>query len=145
MLNGKTSPTSVTYQRNETKIYWNWNWLSGNPNAIQLLKKNPDKIDWTCLSGNPNAINLLQQTPDKINWRWLSGNPNAIHLLEKNLDKIIWERLSENPSIFEIDYNLLRERCSIYKEELIQVAMHPSRIEKYLEQGISIEELYDYI
>jgi hypothetical protein len=39
----------------------------------------------------------------------------------------------------------MRERCAIYKEELIQVALHPSRIEKYLEQGIDLAELEDYI
>ena len=104
-----------------------------------------NKIEWEWLSSNPNAIQLLEKNPNKIVWEWLSKNPNAIKLLEKNLDKINWAWLSENPSIFEIDYNLLRERCSIYKEELIQVALHPSRIERYLNQGISIEELYDYI
>ena len=53
--------------------------------------------------------------------------------------------LSENKSIFEFDYNALKERCSTYKEELIQVALHPSRIQKLLEQGISFEELDNYI
>jgi hypothetical protein len=27
-------------------------YLSRNPNAIKLLKENPDKIDWFILSGN---------------------------------------------------------------------------------------------
>ena len=115
-----------------------------NPNAIHLLENNPDKINWDRLSGNPNAIHLLKKNLNKINWICLSENSNAIHLLENNLDKTNLYWLCGNPSIFEIDYNLLRERCSIYKEEFIQVAMHPSRIERYLNQGISIEELYDY-
>jgi len=50
-------------------------------------------------------------------------------------------------SIFElvVDYESLKARCLIYKEELIQKAMHPSRIQKLLDMGISIEELDDCI
>ena len=55
------------------------------------------------------------------------------------------DNLSTNHTIFELDYNALEERCNIYKEELMQVALHPSRIEKYLEQGIAIEDLDNYI
>jgi hypothetical protein len=87
------------------------------------------------------AIPLLEKNPDKIDWRSLSLNPNGIHLLEANQDKINWEWLSENPSIFDLDYEALKERCLIYKEELIQKTMHPSRIQKLLDMGISIDEL----
>jgi len=52
---------------------------------------------------------------------------------------------SLNESIFELDYNALKERCGLYKEELIQVALHPSRIQKYLEQGIDFADLDNYI
>ena len=68
-----------------------------------------------------------------------------MHILQKNQDKINWYNLSLNPSIFELEYNVLKERCSIYKEELIQIALHPSRIQKYLDQGISFEDLDNYI
>jgi hypothetical protein len=44
-----------------------------------------------------------------------------------------------------LDYEALKERCDIYKEELIQKAFHPSRIQKYLDMGISIDELDDCI
>jgi hypothetical protein len=68
-----------------------------------------------------------------------------IHILEKNLDRINWNYLSLNPSIFELDYKFLNDRCNIYKEELIQNALHPSRIDKYLKEGICLEELDNYI
>jgi len=55
---------------NESKL--NWNWLSSNPNAIELLEKNQDKIDWDWLSKNPNALHLLEQNQNKINWNYLS-------------------------------------------------------------------------
>jgi hypothetical protein len=52
---------------------------------------------------------------------------------------------SKNTSIFELDYNALKERCSIYKWELLSIALHPSRIEKYLEMGIKWSELDNYL
>jgi len=44
-----------------------------------------------------------------------------------------------------VHYEALKQRCLIYSEELIQKAMHPSRIQKYLDMGISIDELDNYI
>jgi len=44
----------------------NWNNLSLNKNAIDLLKNNKDKIEWNNLSLNPNAIELLKENQDKI-------------------------------------------------------------------------------
>ena len=40
--------------------------LSANPNAIDLLKKNIEKIDWYRLSDNPNASQILEKYPEKI-------------------------------------------------------------------------------
>jgi len=49
---------------------------------------NIKNINWNSLSENPNAIELLKKNKDKINYNYLSLNPNAIELLEENLDKI---------------------------------------------------------
>ena len=46
----------------------NWNNLSLNPNAIEILKRNLNRIDWGLLSANPNAIEILKENPNKINW-----------------------------------------------------------------------------
>ena len=123
----------------------NWRQLSTNPNAIHILEQNPDKIRWDMLSKNPNAIHILEKNMYHINWCCLSTNPNAIHLLEQNMDKIRWFSLSKNPSIFELDYKGMKERCSIYKEELICKAFHPSRIAKYLNMGLEMEDLDNYL
>jgi hypothetical protein len=98
---------------NESSV--NWQCLSQNEGAIQLLEKHIDLIDWKYLSFNPKAIHLLEPVafeldedfldlleamPElgkqyledncmdiyKIDWLWLSSNSNAIHLLEKVLD-----------------------------------------------------------
>ena len=150
-------------EANQDKIVWIT--FSTNPNAIPLLEKNPDKICWPLLSCNPNAIHLLEANQDKISWWrltlnpnpkafqlleknlhklddeevncWhnLSSFPNAIPFLEKNQDKISWCHLSKNPSIFELDYQALNERCLIYKEELMMIALHPKRISAWLDAG----------
>ena len=82
------------------KLYWDF--LSMNPNAIELLKANPEEIDWGYLSQNPNAIELLKANPKKINWGYLSQNPNAIELLKENPDNIDWYYLSKNPNAIEL-------------------------------------------
>jgi hypothetical protein len=70
------------------------------------------ELDWECLSLNPAAIDLLRANPDKIDWWRLSGNPAAIDLLRANPDKVDWEWLSKNPAIFERDLQLHRRRCA---------------------------------
>jgi hypothetical protein len=40
--------------------------LSQNPNAIDILRENINKIDWHNLSSNPNAISLLRENIDEI-------------------------------------------------------------------------------
>ena len=154
------------HPNNQDKI--DWKRLSRNPNAISLLLLNQDKIDWMELSRNRNAISILALNEDKINWYNLSENPKAIRILQKNLDKIDWFGLSgnhnalsilslnqdkinfkqfaQNSSIIEFeyeksDYDNMKDRCNIYKKELIEKALHPSRIKKYLDQGMSLEQL----
>jgi hypothetical protein len=96
-----------------------WDCLSENSNAIDLLKENPNKINWKLLSNNPNAIDLLDERIkyektltkeqynnlelyEKIHWSNLSANPNAIDLLKKNYDKINWINLSKNPNAIKL-------------------------------------------
>ena len=101
---------------------------------LDWIKVYFDKVISQNLSSNPGAINLLEQYPDKIDWENLSMNPNVIHLLEQNPDKIKWNYLLENPSIFEIDYQVLKDRIEPFKEELIQKCFHPGRLVYYLEK-----------
>jgi ribosomal protein L24E len=75
-----------------------WYSLSKNPNIIELLKENPDKIDWVWLSENPNpkAFELLKQNPDKIKWRYLEKNKQCLELMKSYREKIDWGELSRN-------------------------------------------------
>lgn len=81
----------------------NWDYLSRNPNVVQLLEKDLlyyDKISWGNLSVNksPRAIRFLERNLDKVDWSYLSMNPEAVDMLEKHPDKINWSELSGNPN-----------------------------------------------
>ena len=57
-----------------------------------------EKIDCDALSLNPNAIELLKVNKDKINWCLLAVNENAIEIFEENKDIIycnFWLYLSK--------------------------------------------------
>ena len=104
-----------------------WDWLSSNPNAIDLLKDNQDKINWYSLSSNPNAIKLLKERikyennldyneykelvilGNNISWDLLSQNPNAIKLLLKN-NAIVWYKLAKNsnPNVVKLLQNKIK-------------------------------------
>jgi hypothetical protein len=86
--------------KNPEKI--NWDYLSINSSAIDLLKANPEKINWHWLSANtnPEAMDLLKSNQEKINWAWLSTNSSAIDILKANPEKIDWHSLSRNKNIF---------------------------------------------
>ena len=92
----------------------NFQLLSLNENAIEILKDNIDKIDWKNLSLNINAIELLKDNIDKIDWNNLSLNINAIELLKDNIDKINYENLALNVNAIELlkTYIKSNKKCS---------------------------------
>jgi hypothetical protein len=71
-----------------------------------------------------------------VDWECLSENLNAIHILEKNLDKVDWSILSTNPSIFQIDYDNMRETNKEMSEEIAKIVWHPSRMYKWPEDNL---------
>ena len=69
-------------------------------------------------------------------------------LLEKNNDKMNkmdWYVLSKKPFIFQYDYEALEQRCNVYKEELIEKALHPSIITRYLNHPDLEDKDLEYI
>ena len=86
-----------------------WDWLSANPNAIDLLNANPDNIKWKMLveNTNPRAIELIKENRDNIDWminwrRSLSRNPAAIDMLKAHPNDIDWKMLSSNPAAIDM-------------------------------------------
>ena len=95
----------------------NWEYLSENPNAIKFLEEYPNAIDWSTLSGNPNAIELLKANPKNIDWYMLCKNPNAIELLKNNPAKIYWKALCLNENAFDLIKERFEYESSLTPEE----------------------------
>jgi hypothetical protein len=83
-------------------VYWPGA-LSDNPIMVPWLTKNPEYIDWDALSRNEAARELVLANLDKISWGNLHRNtaPWAIELLEKNPR---WHHgnLAANPAGFDL-------------------------------------------
>jgi hypothetical protein len=96
---------------------------------IKLRKWIPlSKLNWCGLSFNPNAIELLKNNQNKIYRYHLFLNINGIEILKDNPEKIDWNIISSNPSIFTYDYELIHERFKDLGEEIIKKALHPKRM-----------------
>jgi hypothetical protein len=95
-------------QDNVDKIDLKWLCSNTSIHAIEILKeqsvKNPDKLDWKRLSGNPNAIEILTANEDRIYWDEFSSNrsPDTIDLFKKNIKKLNFHKLSSNPAAIYI-------------------------------------------
>ena len=102
---------------------WNWGGLSSNPNITwKNVQENPTKPwSWYGFSANPN-----------ISWQIVQENPT------KSWD---WNALSSN--MFGWNNERLRtiQRTLLFRDELIEVTHHPARIQKWLDNGTSIEDL----
>ena len=109
---------------------------------MTIIYMYPHKINWDQLSMNTSAIELIKRNLNRINWRLLSMNPAAIDLLEQHKRHINYTELSLNPAIFEYDYRrMAHHRMSIIEEELIAAALHPRRIEYWLNNGVSMDDI----
>ena len=103
------------------KLYWDG--LSRNPNAINLLKNNLDKVRLTWLLENPNVLDIIDLIDaallekclnrfSKSGSNRLFRNINVIKLLKNYPDKIDWGSLSSNPDAVKILKNKYPERIN---------------------------------
>ena len=104
-----------------------WRWLSANPNAISLLKKNLNEttIDWMILSRNPNAIEILEQNPDlylfdnleyaKEDEKWVKEQINML-----GSEKSFRQDFDLNFICDEKDYHKLKEQSEILMKNIIK-------------------------
>ena len=147
-------------EKNPDKI--DWKTLSYNTSAIHILEKNQDKIDWTnlCFNSNAHQISGFEEKLDEMDWSnssnsfldfyvedvvrmkyGLNRNPNMMNILKKHPERIDYRSLSENPSIFELDYDAMKETKHTLHEELIRTMLHPKNISKF--EGWGFESGYD--
>ena len=141
VLSCNKSYEAIDYLENNPQII-HWDWLSENPYAIDILLENQERINWASFNKNPHpkAVDLIIEK-NRIIWGTFLTNPTAIEIIKRNKDMItsaIWE----NPEIFEIDYEAMAKlRMDFLREELMMKTLHPSKIEKWLEAGLSIDDL----
>jgi hypothetical protein len=150
ILSGNPKAIHIFKDPEYLKKVYEWSYISKNEKAMPILQDNLDKVEWGSFSSNPSAINiLLQIIKEEKEYNNKIKNNEEINTKEYKyfdyFNKIDYGGLSRNPAIFELDKQGLKERCDIYREELIEKAMHPLRIQKLLDMGIEIEELENYI
>ena len=71
------TPEAIAILRQNFKKI-NWHNLAYNKckEAIELMKEYPQNIYWDALCCNPNALEILEKNQDKICWNILSSNTN---------------------------------------------------------------------
>ena len=172
LLSGNPAAVHIFEKPEYLNKIFDWSYLCNNPNpkAIDIILNNWDKVDWVTFSRNPSAIHiiiqLLQEQKD-YDIRYMKNieikekfGDDTYHLYENHEEnytiyrsiykyyddfyKIDYHSLSMNPAIFEEDYQGLKERCDIYRKELIEKVLHPSRIIALLDQGIDLDDLENY-
>jgi len=109
---------------------------------MHIIQEHPQKMVWYAMCGNPSdtAMNMVRENFQNITgpsasgkWIYLSSNPNskAIDILREHQENIIWDMFSKNPGIFELDYDFLRRRMNLIRDELMGKTWHPSRFEEW--------------
>jgi hypothetical protein len=131
---------------NTSKIEWSQFSSNRNPKAIKYLIKHPEYINWNhfCMNESDEAIEFLNENLDKIDENKycllsLNNNPKVLNILKKiAIEKNIELESLINFSmeyIFDKTYNyeFLKNRISVFKEELIAFVWNPNRYHKWPE------------
>jgi len=87
-------------QNNPDKIVW---WIfSSNSSALEIIKKNMDKVDKQsiCKNKNPAAMEIIEQilAAEPSYMEIVSENPNAMHIINRNVEIVDGFYLSRNPN-----------------------------------------------
>lgn len=93
-------------------------------------------IKWFALSRNPNAIELLKKHPNKVHLEEICYNPNAIDIIKDNINYIDEMNLikNTNPEILRLvipyDYAKMKDTMQQLFIELNEYILHPTRLHK---------------
>lgn len=132
-----------------------------------LLEENYNKLNWDLLSLNPGAIDLIEKKLEeekklsnnefeelkfnKVNFYNLSRNENAIHILENNKDRIDYVSLALNTNYKAIDIIInyletLEKNNKQYNTEYIDIYKNlcSNKNAIFLIEGLILKEYYDF-
>jgi Leucine-rich repeat (LRR) protein len=138
--------------------------LNCSNNQLKELENLPNKL--TYLNCNNNQLTELKNLPNALQYLNCNHNqlielknlPNTLYTLFCEHNQLLFTELSKilklnkfikfycKYKLFKfIFYNLIRKRCSKYKEDLIAKALHPSRIFKYFNNSDDIDTFMENI
>ncbi len=109
-----------------------------NPNATNILRKNPDKRNNYILLDS-NRYHIFKKNLYQINLFYLSLNQNTKHnqntkYIKENLDKVMWSRLSINPYAIHLlaplNHQAMQKQIEPLKNELLEYVFHPLRLRR---------------
>ncbi len=125
--------------------------FSSNPNALSFLKKYPQYIIWEGLKFNTNyseVAEIFENNFDKCDGKMPCLLAYHIYLRVKDKidNNVKYEKffgflkfgLFLNKDIFELNYDFMKNRSDLVKEELIQKTWHPRRFRDWC---LDIDEL----
>ena len=138
----------LSLRANKKRIDYSQLSKNTNSKALELIKAeikvnpyNPD-IDWSALSGNPDAIDILDANRDKIVWADFAGNtnPKVIQIIKENqIDiasrgyrrdaNIYWHTMSKNTSTEAIYFLALPENYNKIFWDFLSANTNPKAIE----------------
>jgi hypothetical protein len=144
----------------ENKKHIDYHQLCKNPNSRALvliaeeIMRNPDSpdIDWNALSRNPKAIDILDAHRNKIKWLDLSANTHsrAIQILKENQlekengdDDIYWDEINMNTSTEAVNFLSLPENRRYIDWEIFSTNTNPKAIEMLIVKESEEFELDD--
>ena len=130
-----------------------WEGLSRNPNAINLLKQNLDKIDIIELLDNPNILDIIHLIDTTLLEKELNrfsksssthtiSNINAIELLKNHPNKICWYDLSINIYAIKILKNKYPDRIDW---DLLSMNRNPEAIQLLKKNPYCISRVSCYL
>lgn len=93
--------------------------LSANKYAINLLIKNPEKIDWNMAIDNEDIGKLFEAFPDKVNSliiKYVIKYKSVIPFLKNYLYDISHIKLAENPYIFKVDSVSYKNKKNLFQK-----------------------------
>jgi len=112
--------------------------------VLYLLSSEHHKIQWISFCKNPNdhAINHIisiiseNRNDKRIYWASLceNQNPRVVDILCNNKDKIVWASFLKNPNCFKYNYEMMRQRCLLIKEEIEAIFLRPENIMALIER-----------
>ena len=93
--------------------------LSANKYAINLLIKNPDKIDWYMAIDNEDIGKLFEAFPEKVNsliMKYVIKYKSVVPFLKDYLYDVSPIKLAENPYIFRVDSVSYNKRKKVFEK-----------------------------